>query len=113
ALEKIFGDFWPFSNTSREQVRVEDVSTGRVLACLNSDATAWLSEDGKTLVTEDDRSVVRVWDLPLRPSLLLVVGIPLGLGLMVLLFSCWRARRRVGTAPATGAPVMMNPEQKL
>src|SRR5262249_40603135 len=98
-----------------KQVHVFDVASVAELACVECDE-AMCSEDGKTLVTlheENSRCFVHVWDLPLRPPLLLVVGIPLGLGLLVFLFSRWRARRRGGSAPAKGAPVTMNPEQKL
>jgi hypothetical protein len=55
---------------------------------------------------------LRVWDIPLRPPLRLVIGIPLGLGLVVLLFCRWRARRRGRAAVATVGPVTMNAEQK-
>src|SRR5262249_53741001 len=117
-LEKILRDWWPKGNPAVQQVRVTELSSGRELARLESDNVekAWLAEDARSLVTmhkEKDQYILRVWDLPLRPPLLLVIGIPLGLGLMVFLFSRSRARRRVGTAPAKGGPVTMNPEQKL
>jgi WD40 repeat protein len=108
-LEKMLGDLWPFNKQPQDRVRIEDVSTGRILACLESASplTGRLSDDGKTLVTEHyekDGIVVRVWDLPLRKPLHLIIGIPLGLGLLVFLFSRWRAWRRVGDLTANVAP---------
>ena len=109
-MEKLLGDWWPGKGKSTvQQIRIAEVATGRELGRLEDDKLeAWLSDDGQTLVTkhdEDGQHIVRVWDLPLRPPLLLVISIPLGLGMLVLLFSRWRARRRGRTAVATVGPV--------
>ena len=90
-----------------------DVSSGAVVASLETEGgvTSWLSDDGRTLVTQNAQGI-HVWDLPLRPPLRLVIGIPLGLGLLVLLFSRWRAWRRGRATEAAVGPVTMNPEQK-
>jgi WD40 repeat protein len=99
-LEKLLGDWWPKGSPTVKQMKVAEAITGRELARLQSASLeeAFLSEDGQTLVTkhqENAKAVMRVWDLPLRPPLRLVIGIPLGLGLLVLLFSRWRARINV------------------
>ena len=115
-LEKLLGDWWPKGKANLQHVQVAETTTGRELARLASDTLeeALLSENGQTLVTKhqvNGKYLVRVWDLPLRPPLLLVIGIPLGLGLMVLLFSRWRARRRRRGEVARLAPVAIKPEQ--
>jgi hypothetical protein len=52
-----------------------------------------------TAYEEADGSVsLRCWDLPLRPPLRLVIGIPLGIGLFFVLVSWWRGRRRAAKA---------------
>ncbi len=100
-LKKLLGDWWPGQGqTTTQQVRTIDVASGAELARLESAGLeeGYHSEDGRTLVTihhEDSGYFIRVWDLPLRPPLLLVAGIPLALGVIVLLFSHWRARRRL------------------
>jgi WD40 repeat protein len=104
-LEKLLGDWWPKGNPNLRRMQVAEATTGRELARLESGSLVQvlLSEDGKTLVTnhqENGKYVMRVWDLPLRPPLLLVIGIPSGLGLIVFLFSRWRAVR---TEPAAGS----------
>jgi hypothetical protein len=102
-LEKMLGNWWPgHGNAPLCQVRVFGVAGGTELARLESDTMIGeqLSEDGRTLVTqhrEKDQYVLRIWDIPLRPPLLLVIGIPLGVGLSVFLFSRYRARRKVRT----------------
>jgi WD40 repeat protein len=109
-LEKWLGGWWPGRrNPTIHQVRVAEVATGRELARLEGDANldAWLSQDGQTLVTkhtENGQCLIRVWDLPLRPPLFLVTGIPLGLGLIVLLFSRRRARRQLNGEAANVPP---------
>ena len=118
-LEKILGDWASSKNDAGWgpfQARVAESVTGREWARLMFQdlQNAWLSPDGQTLVTQhsqDDRNLLRVWDLPLRPPLRLVIGIPLGLGLLVLLFTRWRARRRGRAAAATVGPVASRLEQ--
>jgi WD40 repeat protein len=98
-LKKLLGDWWPGGGKSTSQrVRTIDVS-GVELACLVSESLeeGYHSEDGRTLVTkheEKNQTILRVWDLPLRPPLRLVVGIPLGIGLFFVLLNWWRARKR-------------------
>ena len=110
-LQKLLGDWWPGKAPQLlERVQVFDVASGAELACMECDSPhqAICSEDGKTLVTlhnENSQHFVRIWDIPLRPPLRLVIGIPLGLGLLVLLFSSWRSRRRGRAAVATVGPV--------
>jgi WD40 repeat protein len=108
--ERLFGNWLPKRNSIVQQVRVAEVASGRELARLESDGLeeALLLDDGKTLATkhnENGKYLMRIWDLPLRPPLLLVIGIPLALGLLVLLFSRWRARRRVRAEAAKALPI--------
>lgn len=58
--------------------------------------TAVLSDDGRTLMTgmwRGDSGELACWDVPGRPSLWPVVGIPLGLGSVALLLRWWMKRR--------------------
>ncbi len=113
-FKRLLGDWWPGkTNTTVQEVRVVEVASGRELGRLEGETLeeSWLSKDGHILVTkhlEDGEYLLRVWDLPLRPPLLLVAGIPLALGVIVLLFSRWRARRRLRAEAAkpTTAPAL-------
>jgi hypothetical protein len=56
-----------------------------------------ISDDGRTLVTahvEGNDLSICCWDIPWRPPLHWVVGIPLMLGGMVMLFRWWRNPRK-------------------
>ncbi len=58
---------------------------------------AWLSDDGRTLVTthQDTETlrVLRAWDVDAWKPLHLPIGVPAGLGTLVTLFAWWRGRR--------------------
>jgi WD40 repeat protein len=117
-LEELLGDWWPWkTNLDDRKITVFETATGRIVSELQGRYGAgYLSNDGRTMVTPyldaDGSYSMRIYDLPLRPPLLLVVGIPLGLGLLVLFFSRWRARRRGRSAVASVATATTNAEQK-
>ena len=116
-LEELLGDWWPWkTNLDDRKITVFETATGRIVSELQGRYGAgYLSNDGRTMVTpylDGDGAYLRIWDVPLRPPLLLVVGIPLGLGLLVLFFSRWRARRRGRSAVASVATATTNAEQK-
>jgi WD40 repeat protein len=128
-MKRLLGNWWPAKDRENEYVvRVIETASGKMVAQLPQafghlernaiyKCKGYVSNDGGTLITpyrsENGSVSLRVWDLPLRPPLLLVIGIPLGLGLLVLLFSRWRAWRQKRVAGATVEPVSLNPEQKL
>ena len=110
-LQKLLGDWWPWDTTPGPwRVTVYETASGRILGQLQGRyGNGHLSNDGRTMVTgfvEPDGSYsLRCWDLPLRPPLRFVVGIPLGIGLFFVLVSWWRSRRRAArlkTSPSTG-----------
>ena len=109
--QRLFGRWWPTSKNSDDmQVTVFQTSTGRILGQLQGPyGNGHLSNDGRTMVTayreQDGSYSLRCWDLPLRPPLRLVVGIPLGIGLFFVLVSWWRSPRRAArlkTSPSPG-----------
>jgi hypothetical protein len=97
---KLFGAWWPWrGNLNDMTVTVSETATGRIVSQLKGPyGYGYLSNDGRTMVTEywdpDGSYSLRCWDLPLRPPLRLVIGIPLGIGLFFVLVSWWRGRRR-------------------
>jgi WD40 repeat protein len=99
-MQKLLGDWWPWgSNLDHMKITVYETVSGRIVSQLQGRyGSGHLSSDGRTMVThyfEPDGSLsLRVWDLPLRPPLFLVIGIPLGIGMFFVLVSWWRARRR-------------------
>jgi WD40 repeat protein len=109
-LEKLLGGWWPKGNSELIRAWVAEVVSGREVVHLESDTleAGRLSDDAKTLLTrhkENNQYYLRVWDLPLQPPLRLVIGIPLSLGLIVFLFSRWRARRRSRTQVASSPTI--------
>jgi hypothetical protein len=98
-LKKWLGSIlaWP-SPTVNAMVVVIELADGRERLRLemNEVLDIHLAEDGGTLVTthlEGNDSVIRCWDLPSRPPLRWVIGIPFSLGAVVVLFRGWRGRR--------------------
>jgi WD40 repeat protein len=73
-------------------VKVIEISSGKEMARVTGSLSA-LSEDGATLLITNSGQLT-CWSLPLRPSLKLVAGLPLGAGLLFLLASWWYLRRR-------------------
>ena len=102
--QKLLGDWWPWrTNPGDTRITVFETATDRILGQLQGPyGRGRLSSDGRSMVTayeEADGSVsLRCWDLPLRPPLRLVIGIPLGIGLFFVLVSWWRGRRRAAKA---------------
>lgn len=75
------------TDAGRERFRV----TGERLSA------AKLSDDGRILITthdEPDRRVLRCWDVDAWKPLHLPIGVPAGLGVLVVLLVWWRGRRR-------------------
>ena len=105
-LQNLFGDWWPGStNEDDVSLKVVETATGRIVSQLQGPyGNGHLSNDGRTMVTgyrePDGKLSLRCWDLPLRPPLRLVAGIPLGIGLLFVLASWWRGRRGVKRLPA-------------
>jgi hypothetical protein len=110
ALEKLLGKWWPFeAKPGIGQVRVLDVISGEELARVESGLEVGpftlggqLSEDGGTLLTfhhEDGQSLLKCWDVPMGSRRVLAIGLPLGLGAVLVGLSagCRFARRRMNT----------------
>jgi WD40 repeat protein len=101
-LQKLLGDWWPWgtkNNPDDRKITVFETATERIVGQLHGPyGNGHLSSDGRSMVTayreKDGSFSLRCWDLPLRPSLRLVVGIPLGIGLFFVLVSWSRGRRR-------------------
>jgi hypothetical protein len=101
-FQKLLGAWWPWnSNPDDKRVTVfESVfDSRRIVGQLHGRyGNGYLSNDGRTMITpclESNGSLsLRCWDLPLRPPLRLVAGIPLGIGLLIVLAGWWRGRRR-------------------
>ena len=59
--------------------------------------SALLYDDGSTLVTvhqeTDNRSVIRCWHVDAWKPLRWAIGVPAGLGTLVVLYVWWRSRR--------------------
>jgi WD40 repeat protein len=112
--QKLLGDWWAgASKVTDVKVKVFEPTSGRILAQLQGQYGQYgnhlLSNDGRTMVTahraSDGSLSLHCWDLPLRPPLRLVIGIPLGIGLFFVLMSWWRGRRRAArlkTSSSTG-----------
>lgn len=92
-------------------VLVADANAGQILFNLPvrsfqpHDAVTWLSEDGQTLIFSWMESETGAWhhsayDIPARPRWGWVVGVPLGLGGLVLGWRRWRQRKKLSIATA-------------
>jgi hypothetical protein len=91
-------------------VFVANAESGRLLLGVpydaQNDVKIWLTEDGESLVvSQTDREEGRVYDhrayaVPVRPRWAWIVGVPAGLGGLVLGWRRWRNRKR---QPATAA----------
>ena len=85
---------------------VSDVATGKVhlrVKIFEPSASASLSDDGRTLMTgqwHGSVPVISCWDVPGRPSLWLVIAIPLALVCVAVLGRWWFARKRRVPLPA-------------
>jgi hypothetical protein len=71
------------SRAERQQILVWDVAQRHELAQLPGNSAA-LSRDGRWLATLDGMGVVRVWQIPLRPPWVLILGCAAGCTL-----GCW------------------------
>jgi WD40 repeat protein len=87
----------PDEERSWDMVAILDMETGREIMHLEGTGTtnpAYLSDDGRTLVTEHADHIA-VWDVPARPPLRWVLGAPAGLMLAAFVAArCLRFRRK-------------------
>jgi len=96
--QTILGRFWPFaSERERPYLSIVELGTLRELGRLDIPPLAggWLAEDGRKLVTlhkEGDKFSLCSWDVPFSRRWELVIGIPAGVGLLLLLYIRWRMR---------------------
>ena len=102
--EEWFGK-WLTLGKSKGCIIVSEVATGnvkiRIEDCGMSLSNEILSSDGRVLATsfaDGDTEVTSCWDVPGRPSLTLVIGIPLALGCIALIVR-WRWTRKRTTLP--------------
>ncbi|MCI0380727.1 MAG: WD40 repeat domain-containing protein [Gemmataceae bacterium] len=92
--------FTPAGHKQRSyEVHVVEVATGRELDRIpvSNEVIILMSNDGRTLISWDMESggqEIVVWDVPRQRPWLWVVGVPVGLGLLLVGQSSWRARRR-------------------
>jgi hypothetical protein len=101
--EEWLDSWWPKSTGC---LVVAEVATGKVQFHAedygNGFSRVILSEDGGTLLTsftDGDVEVISCRDVPGRPSLLLVVGIPLALGVVGALIWWWLRRKSAARQP--------------
>jgi hypothetical protein len=98
-VEEWLGNWWPAPKPTTCFV-VSDLDTGRMTVRMNwhvCPSTVALSDDGRTLMTvsrDDAIVVIECWDVPGRPSLLWVIGIPASLGSFAVLLRWWLRRRK-------------------
>jgi WD40 repeat protein len=87
-------------------VRLWDVERGEELATLRDCLDAWLSPDGRTLVTVDGNNVVRIWDVPPPRYYGLILALTT-LTWSVVLLACWWVTRRYHrrALPSGGTPL--------
>jgi WD40 repeat protein len=100
--EQWLGKWWPFPQITG-CVAVADVATGRIQLRVNQRAQAFhhaaLSDDGRTLMlsylADDEKPPITCcWDVPGRPSRILVFGIPLAFAGVAVLIRCWLGRTK-------------------
>jgi hypothetical protein len=98
--EQWLGKWWPFPQITG-CVAVADVATGRIQLRVNQRAQAFhhaaLSDDGRTLMlsylADDEKPpIICCWDVPGRPSRILVFGIPLAFAGAAVLIRWWLGR---------------------
>ncbi len=77
------------TNTARERFRLTDWQVRAPL----------LSDDGGTLATQHDDGFLRCWDVTARKPLYWPIGVPAGLGAVVVLIAWWRGREKEATLP--------------
>jgi hypothetical protein len=88
---------------------VADVPTGQLRLRLNfreKPPRMELSDDGRTLLTvwyNQDKTTISCWDVPSRPSLVWVVGIPFALGCAAVLIHWWFAKKKRPPLPVPPA----------
>jgi hypothetical protein len=106
-MEEWLGQWWPVQRASN-CLAVSNTQTGATLLRVeapNAATPGAISHDGQTLVTswwEEERIVIACWDIPGRPSMWWVLGVPLIMGVVSLLVTAWRRKK---TAPTAAAPV--------
>ncbi|HZZ78813.1 MAG TPA: hypothetical protein VFE62_09865, partial [Gemmataceae bacterium] len=98
-LQEWLSQWLPLRKSSRSVV-VSELATGRIVLTLRPShvlGNTMLSDDGRVLMTSTfrgDECTVRCWDVPGRPALRYVLGIPAGIGCGVLLILWWLRIRR-------------------
>jgi hypothetical protein len=81
--------------------RVIELPSGRVLAHFKNLELVGMPDDATVATMDDNKEVLSFWDLPLQAPKRLVLGIPSGLGLLILSLAWWRRRRKRGLAMAS------------
>ena len=92
----------------RELARVHELPSGRLLAEFKNLELVGMQDDATAVTTDDSEGVLLLWDLPLQPPKRLVLGIPSGLGLLIVALAWWR-RRRKRAPPTMAGPSVHDP----
>jgi hypothetical protein len=82
-------------------------------------SAAWISNDGRTLVTlhveSEERRVMRCWDVDAWKPLHWTLGVPVGLGALMGALALWRGRRQMRKGKQgslTSEPILPAHEKK-
>lgn len=101
-------EWFPWLNAQRDlrndTVVVFDTETCRERLRLSGRGTtlALLSDDGGTLVSMHDDGMLRCWDVDARKPMHLAIGVPAGLGMLIVLAAWWRRRRTAAEVAPRG-----------
>jgi WD40 repeat protein len=101
-MAKVLPSLNPPADATESWIRGWDMTTGQEFPLLRGCRTEWaFSPDSRTLLTCCDDGTVKLWDLPPRKPLGLILAWASVPALLVLLFASWRGRRRLRTANST------------
>jgi len=113
-LQEKFPRLFPAAN-----VFVLDLATGRVILnapLTREDGFAWLSADGRVLLVKDwtgNEHEMRAYDIPVRPRWTWVLGVPGGVGALLIGWRRWRNRaaRHAKAGPSVEVSSAESPTQ--